>query len=143
MKRLLLFFVVAIVLHISVFAENAKNNLAQTDSWVLDTVIQNVSFYHQLVNCNGKTAVLLKFENNSGASVKVSWKEGFATLQTTGFIDGFYGMKELVISVGITEPANCTDNDNKKCIISAFDVDPTFIAGITSFKFISPTISIN
>ncbi len=143
MKRLLLFFGVAIVLHTTAFADNVKMNSAQSDSWILDTVIQNVSFYHQLVSCNGKTAVLLKFENNTGASVKVSWKEGFETLQTTGVIDGFYGVKELVISTGITEPSSCSDNDNKKCIITAFDVDPTFIASITSFKFITPTISIN
>lgn len=143
MKRLLFFFVVAITLHNVAFANQSKALPSNNDAWVLDTVIQNVSFYHQLVSCNGKNAVLLKFVNNSTTSVKVSWKEACQTLQNTNEIESFSGLKELVIPTGTTEASNCNDTANKKCIISAFDVHPAFIADITSFKFINPTVGTN
>ena len=114
---------------------------AQT--WILDTTVGKVKFYHTITQCGAKNAVLLKFENKNDYRVRINWKESFLTQQFAHYVDGFAGQKTLNIDKKETlYPSSCSDTKNKTCIILAEDVSPAYLANIINvyFKEISVTV---
>ena len=104
-------------------------------SWILDTTVNGVEFYHSIQECNGKKAVFLKFNNRNTYQVKVSWKEVFATQQEAK-VEGGKGQKELIIPTGVTVPASCTDNMmSRKNIVLSSEVSPMYVAEIRGYSF--------
>ena len=102
--------------------------------WILDTTVNGVEFYHSIQECNGKKAVFLKFNNRNSYQVKVSWKEVFATQQEAK-VEGGKGQKEMIIPTGVTVPASCTDNINRKNIVLPSEVSPMYVAEIRGYSF--------
>ena len=102
--------------------------------WIKSTTVNNVDFYHQIVTCGNKKAVLLRFENKNNFNVEVSWKE-LITIEEQFTSDSKLETKTLIINPGITEPSSCSDNSKSLLIILATEVNPTFGASINGFNF--------
>jgi hypothetical protein len=111
------------------------------DSWVLDTTLNNIVFYHKIVPCGDKKAVLLKFENNNNFNVEISWKEIIGSKQVPNPNDEFSTTNTLIIQSGITEPIDCSDTTNAVLVVLPTEVSLLFIADIESFSFSSITIN--
>ncbi len=115
--------------------------LTIADDWIIDTTLNKVVFYHKLVLCGDKKAVLLKFDNQNGFNVNISWNETLGTKQLPGLIESTFGIKKLLIKPGIIAPTDCTDSQNSILVILPNSVNPTFIADILSFNFSNITIT--
>jgi hypothetical protein len=116
------------------------NQETKDDSWVLDTTLNNVVFYHKLVSCGDKKAVLLKFENRNNFNVEISWKEIIGSKQEPNPNDEFSTTNTLIIQLGITQPIDCSDTTNAALVVLPVEVSPMFIADIESFSFSSITV---
>ena len=108
-----------------------------SDSWVLDTTVNNVIFYYKLVSCGDKKAVLLKFENKNNFDVEVSWKQIVGSKQIPNSNDELASNNTLVIKPGTTEPNDCSDTENAMLVVLPIEVSPMFIADIETFNFSS------
>jgi len=122
-------------LSLKIAAGNTLNH-----EWILDKTVANVEFYHAITVCNGKKVVFLKFNNKNKYRVKVSWMEVFK-IPSGERKDGYNGKKELVLSPGITAPADCTDAANKKSIILPSEIDPMTVTEIVDFNYNEITVS--
>ena len=132
------FFTTTLMLMFFSFAASAKSlsiNDSNEDGWVLDTIVNKVAFYHKIVLCGDKNAVLLKFDNQNQFVVTVSWKESLKTKQIPNFIDGYKGLKTLSLKSGLNNLSGCLDESNSSLIIKFNDVNPTFVADILNFNF--------
>ena len=109
-------------------------------NWQLDATVNNVQFYHSIIDCNGKKAVILKFINKNNYKVKVSWKEVFTTQQGPQ-IEGFSGQKTLVIDLGETKETECDNASKKNLVIKPEQVAPTYVAEISKFEYKSITVT--
>ena len=137
------FFTTTLLLMFFSFAVSAKSlsiNNSNDEGWILDTIVNKVAFYHKIVLCGDKSAVLLKFDNQNLTDVTVSWNESVKTKQMPSSIIGFKGVKTVNLKTGSTSPNSCEDQNYVNLIIGSHDVDPTFIADIIDFKFIGITI---
>lgn len=137
------FFTATLMLMFFSFTVSAKSlsiNNSNEEGWVLDTIINKVAFYHKIVLCGDKNAVLLKFDNQNQTEVSISWKESFKTKQMLSNVIGFKEVKTLNVKTGLTSPNSCEDQNNISLIAGSHDVDPTFIADILDFAFIDITI---
>ena len=137
------FFTATLLLMFFSFAVSAKSlsiNNSNDEGWILDTIVNKVAFYHKIVLCGDKSAVLLKFDNQNLTDVTVSWNESVKTKQMPSSIIGFKGVKTVNLKTGSTSPNSCEDQNYVNLIIGSHDVDPTFIADIIDFKFIGITI---
>ena len=105
------------------------------NSWIFDKTVNNVDFFHKITECNGSSAVFLKFENKNKVKVRVSWKELFISSQVNSKTEGFHGKKQLVLSPGETSPSNCGETQFKECLILAEQALPHYKAVITKFEF--------
>ena len=132
------FFTATLMLMFFSFAGSAKSvsiNNSNEEGWILDTVVNKVSFYHKIVLCGDKSAVLLKFDNQNLTDVTVSWKESFKTKQMPDLLEGYNGVKSLNLKPGVTSALDCDVQGNNLLIIRSSDVNPTFIADILAFNF--------
>lgn len=119
----------------TVSAKSRSINNSNEDGWVLDTIVNKVAFYHKIVLCGDKNAVLLKFDNQNQTEVSVSWKESFKTKQMPDLLEGYNGVKSLNLKPGFTNALDCDVQGNNLLIIRSNDVNPTFIADILAFNF--------
>jgi hypothetical protein len=108
-----------------------------SDSWILNTTVNNVVFYHKLVSCGDKKAVLLKFENKNNFEVEVSWKQIVGSVQVPNPNDDLASNNTLVLKPGTTEPNDCSDIENDILVVLPNEVSPMFIADIETFNFSS------
>lgn len=121
-----------------------KSNTVSTvrsNVWVFHKTVDNVDFYHMLTNCNGKSVVLLKFNNKNDYKVKVSWKEVFTT-QLEKSVEGFNGIKQLFIGTGETMCSGCKDDKIKELLILPEQVTPSYGVSILGFAFKDVTVSL-
>lgn len=118
---------------------NSPNKKTATINWQLNATVDGVEFFHAITECSGSNVVLLKFNNKNDHPVKISWKEKFTT-QLDVNKEGAAGQKELVIAKGVTMPAGCDDNTRKKNVITGFDVQPHYVARISSFEFVEISV---
>lgn len=104
--------------------------------WVYDKTVNHVDFYHKIISCEGKNAVVLKFINKNSYKVKVSWKEAFETAQVKIMTEAVYGEKELVLSAGETLLSpGCEGSNSKQCLVLSQQAFPHYNADIIKFEF--------
>ncbi|TKB96386.1 hypothetical protein [Pedobacter cryophilus] len=115
--------------------QSLRENFLIDENWILDTTVNNVTFYHKIIDCGGKNAVLLKFDNLNSKTASISFKESFTTKQVKEGLDGYFGVKEITLNTGLTSPANCEDLNNPKLIVLSQQVDPTYLSDILTFSF--------
>jgi hypothetical protein len=138
---LMVFFLVLLLQSTNgLFAQRPPENSTPRINWSLNATVNNVKFYHAIVDCNGKKMVFLKFDNKNSYPVDVTWKEVFAT-QLEEKADGYAGKKQLTLQKGVTMPVNCADNLNKKNIISSSEVSPTYVVEIRKFDYKEISVS--
>ena len=104
------------------------------DGFALGTSAGNVDCYYNLTTCNGRTVVLLRFDNKNNAPVTILWNEAFTTKQVSKSLPGIRN-KQVTLAPGISEATNCEDANHKEYIIGETDVSQTYRAEITGFKF--------
>jgi hypothetical protein len=116
---------------------------AQQDNvgWKLDKTVNNVSFYHSQVACNGKKVILLKLANQNLYKVVVSWNELFVTKQIKEKTAGIAGQKELVLTPGEIYASGCNESKNRNLIILPADISPAYEADVEKFEFSDVTVS--
>ena len=85
--------------------------------YTLGTTSGNVECYYNLTTCDGKTVVLLRFNNRNTTPVTISWKEVFTTKQFPEKAVGYWP-KQVTIAPGISEAAGCGDTNHKGYILS-------------------------
>lgn len=105
------------------------------DSWILDKTINNVDFYHKIVTCEDKKAVLLKFDNKNSFSVKISWKQIVNSKQEPNATDEFSSLNTLIVNSGSVEATDCSDNNNDLLVVLPSEASPMYMADILSFSF--------
>jgi len=110
------------------------SGFAQQPAYTLDRTVDNVDCYYSLTQCNGKTVVLLKFNNRNASPVNISWKDQFTTSQIPQKTPGFKAY-QIALPPGVSEPADCTDVSHKDFIINVDEVNMTYLADITGFEF--------
>lgn len=125
---LLLVFVCVVV------SKSSAHSSFKDPTWIYDTVINRVQFYHFIVDCIGKKVVFLKFNNQNKNNVEVSWKEVFTT-QSALDQEGFHGLKKLTLITGETSASDCLESKKRNCLILPDDVSPAYEARIQKFKF--------
>lgn len=113
---------------------------AQDESWTLQTTVENVNFYYQIVDCDDNSVILLKFDNKNDFDVKVYWKQIIGTEQVPNTTQESVQQFEVVLNSGVTAPEGCTDQTLENLVIMPFEVDPTYLAEITNFSFSSISI---
>lgn len=106
----------------------------EIDAWIFDKTVNNVEFYHMIIECGGKNVVLLKFNNKNGYKVKVSWKQGFDT-QLEKHTKGTEH-KHFVLSKGEMVQGSCGSAKFREGFISPEQITPTYIADIQNFEYI-------
>ena len=94
----------------------------------------NVDCYYAITQCNGKTVVLLRFDNKNAAAVHLSWKEAFNTVEFPQTSPGLR-TKQVTLAPGLSPAVNCQNNTQPELMIGEGDVTPTYIAHITGFGF--------
>ena len=104
------------------------------NGYTLGTTAGNVDCYYSLTSCNGKTVVMLRFDNRNTAPVTISWQELFNTKQVPKSMPGFMN-KQVSLAPGISEALNCEDQNHKEYISGEADVNRAYRAEITGFKF--------
>jgi hypothetical protein len=103
-------------------------------AYTLGTSSGNVDCYYSLSECNGKTVVLLRFNNRNNTPVMLSWNEVFTTKQVSEKTIG-YKQKQIRLAPGISAPRDCEDADHKAYIVGEADVHLAYRADITGFEF--------
>jgi hypothetical protein len=113
---------------------------AQGPAYTLGTTASAVYCYYSITNCNGKTVVMLRFDNRNSSAVTISWKEEFNTTLVPGSNPG-YKVKQAILPPGVSEASSCTDANHNNYIIGEADVSRTYRADITGFAFSDVTIT--
>jgi hypothetical protein len=111
------------------------NQETKDDSWVLDTTLNNVVFYHKLVSCGDRKAVLLKFDNKNNFNVEISWKQIVNSKQEPNATDEFSSLNTLIVNSGSVEATDCSDSNNDLLVVLPGEASPMYIADILSFSF--------
>jgi hypothetical protein len=109
-------------------------------SWTLDKTVNNVDFYHKLIACGDKKAVLLKIENRNNFNVEITWKQIIGSKQIPNSTEESSTSQTLIVEPGITESVDCSENNNPILVILPTEINPTFLADIENFNFSSITI---
>jgi hypothetical protein len=109
-------------------------NIQELREYTLTNTTSNVQFFKTTATCQGKAAILLKFNNRNDHDVKVTWKELFVTSQVTQETEGFRE-KEIILPPGVTSVSDCNDANHRDLIVAADNVSPTYSADILEFKF--------
>jgi len=104
------------------------------EGYTLGTTSGNVDCYYSITNCNGKTVVLLRFDNKNTSPVTVAWKEIFTTKQLPKSMPGHLN-KQVTLAPGVSSVLNCEDMSHREYIIGEADVNQTYRADITGFRF--------
>lgn len=133
------FFLSVFLTPLFLFAQKKETTPSPAIHWQLDATVDGVKFYHAIVSCDGVKTVLLKFENPKPFPVAVSWKEKFTTQMESNAV-GAKGLRTMVLPVGVTVPAGCSDLSNRTVIIRPEDVNPVYVADIRAFDFADITV---
>jgi hypothetical protein len=113
---------------------------AQGPTYTLGTTSIDVDCYYSITSCNGKTVVMLRFDNRNTSPVTISWKEVFNTTLIPGSNPG-YKVKQAILPPGVSEASSCTDVNHRDFIIGEADVSRAYRADITGFAFSDVTIT--
>jgi hypothetical protein len=108
---------------------------AQDDSWTLQTTVNNVDFFHKLVDCGDRKAVLIKFDNKNSFDVKISWKQIIGTKEVPNTENESDQRFEMSLTNGVIGPNGCQDSEFDNLVITPFEVEPTYMATIRNFSF--------
>lgn len=106
----------------------------QQVEWQLDTTLEGVQFFHASIACNGKQAVIIKFNNQNNYPVQVSWKE-ILTDEGNQRHESAAGIKKLVINPGETAASGCNENRNRQLLVLPDQSVVTHAIRITQFQF--------
>lgn len=114
----------------------------KNSEWTKSATVDNVNFYYKIVNCNNDDFVLLKFENKNDQKATISWTEKFIVAdKPAGFT--YNKAKSLEISPGVTSQEDCENISNKSCVITLFEIDPTYHPSVTGFEFENIQVKVN
>lgn len=116
-----------------------QKTLNVDSTWTLDTTVSDVQCYYKIVSCNDRSVVLLRFNNQNDGAVKITWQEEFKT-QLNDNEPGFYGPKELTLNPGESDEYDCSSDNS--CVIRHSQVQPTYPAEISGFRFIEINVNI-
>lgn len=103
--------------------------------WTLSQTLNGVDCYHGFIECNGRKAVVLKFDNKNNTSVSIKWKQAFTTKEIKEKTRGASGEKFLVLPPGQTEAVNCAEAKNIQCVVLPSEASVAYGANITGFYF--------
>jgi hypothetical protein len=131
MKRVLFLFSLMLL---------SVQGFSQQAAYTLGLNAGNVDCYYVLDQCNGKTVVLLRFDNRNSSPVTISWEEQFTTVQMPQWSPGIK-TKQMVLPVGVTELTGCGDPGNRLLIIHGTQVSHTYVADITGFAYTNVTVA--
>lgn len=106
----------------------------QQVEWQLDTTLGGVQFFHATIACNGKQAIMIKFNNQNNYPVQVSWKE-MLTDEGNRRHESAAGIKKLVINPGETAASGCNENTNRQLLVLPDKSVLTHAIRITKFQF--------
>ena len=114
--------------------EGLSQMLPQQVEWQLDTTLGGVQFFHAAIACNGKQAIMIKFNNQNNYPVQVSWKEMLTDEGNRGH-ESAAGIKKLVINPGATAASGCNENRNRQLLVLPDQSVLTHAIRITKFQF--------
>jgi hypothetical protein len=99
---------IACLIFISAFAQSKQ----KSSPWLFDKTVKNVELYHQVVDCNGISTILLKFVNNNKFQVSLSWDESFLIKERADTLNGIKGRKEIMLMAGTILETDCSDHQS-------------------------------
>ncbi len=125
-----------------IFLSTAKTQAQSPPAWIKDTVVGQVEFYHSIIDCQDKKAVLLKFNNLNQNSRKISWKEVLQT-QATEKVEAASGLKTLILPAGITSATGCAETIHRTCLVLPMDVSKAYAVRINQYFFTEISVTTN
>lgn len=104
--------------------------------WILDSRVSGVECYYSIQQCDGKSAVFLKFENKNAEPVKIYWRETFIIDHPDGHkVYNTPLLKELVLLPGETAEPDCEDTKQTALITHPIQASPVYKEKVIKFIF--------
>jgi hypothetical protein len=126
------------------FAQNktASKKSPVVNGWTLNATVNGVECFYKITQCAEKKVVLLRFNNTTNKPVNISWGERFVVKSgSTNANKTSYGKKQLKLSPGITEQADCGSSVRLELIAMPVQTTPVYTEEVITFDFSDLTVT--